>query len=504
MITPRLPSFRARSAVFFYIGLIIVGSVCLYIVDPDRITENGLSPRRASLYGPISEREQLPWSAIARQDEGCGMCAMDKELCAELGEASLARAVSYAGSNDRLRRVLARLRAGEPLTYGAIGGSISLGHGVGPDYDPNEPRVLHRLVFEHLNRLFPQKAGTAYGESGRDRGMNSYVNGALGATGSDYFSLCFKEHIPEDVDLVVIELAVNDEPQVYVQESYERLVRSLLDLPRKPAVLNLQVFQLMFSQILGGGDQHMGVAQYYDLPVISLRNAVLPAALGNASFVRELFHHFTEEPQDDLSDVDTRHIDVLGHRLSAQLVNAYIDSQLCEMDRLEARAGIQDIDELYPSPILPRLRVWSQYDPHSHLPSLAPNCFSMNSRNNKLVSLRSDGWREWNWGAKHYLIADQPGSTITFGFSTQIGAVRMNFLRSETFGLGSVVCWVDNDRDRGTVLDGYWNEPYNIGKVATIRDGLASGDHELHCELLDNTADPNGGREFRIISVMSF
>lgn len=40
----------------------------------------------------------------------------------------------------------------------------------------------------------------------------------------------------------------------------------------------------------------------------------------------------------------------------------------------------------------------------------------------------------------------------------------MNFLRSETFGLGSVVCWVDNDRDRGTVLDGYWNEPYNIGK----------------------------------------
>lgn len=59
----------------------------------------------------------------------------------------------------------------------------------------------------------------------------------------------------------------------------------------------------------------MGVAQYYDLPVISLRNAVLPAALGNASFVRELFHHFTEEPQDDLSDVDTRHVS--GVRLCA-------------------------------------------------------------------------------------------------------------------------------------------------------------------------------------------
>jgi hypothetical protein len=40
-----------------------------------------------------------------------------------LREAGLARAVSYAGSNDRLRRVLARMKAGEPFTVGVIGGS---------------------------------------------------------------------------------------------------------------------------------------------------------------------------------------------------------------------------------------------------------------------------------------------------------------------------------------------------------------------------------------------
>jgi hypothetical protein len=36
----------------------------------------------------------------------------------------------------------------------------------------------------------------------------------------------------------------------------------------------------------------------------------------------------------------------------------------------------------------------------------------------------------------------------------------------------------------------------------TIRDDLVPGEHTLECELLDETKDPGGGKEFRIISVM--
>lgn len=50
----------------------------------------------------------------------------------------------------------------------------------------------------------------AYGFSGASLGVNSLINGAQGATGSNYFSYCFGEQIPEDVDLVVLELAIND------------------------------------------------------------------------------------------------------------------------------------------------------------------------------------------------------------------------------------------------------------------------------------------------------
>lgn len=37
-----------------------------------------------------------------------------------------------------------------------------------------------------------------------------------------------------------------------------------------------------------------------------------------------------------------------------------------------------------------------------------------------------------------------------------------------------------------------------------IRTNLTPGDHILRCELLEATADPGGGTEFRIISVMRY
>lgn len=39
-------------------------------------------------------------------------------------------------------------------------------------------------------------------------------------------------------------------------------------------------------------------------------------------------------------------------------------------------------------------------------------------------------------------------------------------------------------------------------RAVTIREGLEIGDHTLTCELLKQTADPEGGTEFRLISVM--
>lgn len=38
------------------------------------------------------------------------------------------QAISYGGSNDRLRRLLAKIKVGEPFTVGVIGGSGTFSH----------------------------------------------------------------------------------------------------------------------------------------------------------------------------------------------------------------------------------------------------------------------------------------------------------------------------------------------------------------------------------------
>ena len=139
---------------------------------------------------------------------------------------------------------------------------MSTGHGIDwgtPEDPPHNPKYrqpnMHRLIFDHLDERYPSSspsideaiasaqelkaqdgnlqgsardlaaweeaidqdvaalpngAGSrAYGFSGRSKGVNSLINGASPGTGSDYFGYCFMEHIPEDVDLIVIELGTS-------------------------------------------------------------------------------------------------------------------------------------------------------------------------------------------------------------------------------------------------------------------------------------------------------
>ena len=42
---------------------------------------------------------------------------------------------------------------------------------------------MHRIVFDHINDLFPASNGTIIGQSGAGLSKNGYINGAKGATG---------------------------------------------------------------------------------------------------------------------------------------------------------------------------------------------------------------------------------------------------------------------------------------------------------------------------------
>jgi hypothetical protein len=113
---------------------------------------------------------------------------------------------------------------------------------------------------------------------------------------------------------------------------YEQLLRGVLALPNKPAVLNLQTIGLVFDALSQGGDQvsglsplvcgssdsfrmkqQLGVSQYYDVPVITIRSLILPIIFND---YRDAERFFTRKPEvsDDASweeQVDLRHVSPL-------------------------------------------------------------------------------------------------------------------------------------------------------------------------------------------------
>ena len=63
---------------------------------------------------------------------------------------------------------------------------------------------------------------------------HGHMNGGVPGTGPTYMEHCVHDHLPKDVDLVLLEYAVNTDRH---PASFERLLRTLLVHPRSPAVI---------------------------------------------------------------------------------------------------------------------------------------------------------------------------------------------------------------------------------------------------------------------------
>jgi hypothetical protein len=73
------------------------------------------------------------------------------------------------------------------------------------------------------------------------------------ATGSDYFSYCYPLHIPSDSDLVLIELGINDSAWEGHVVNLENLLRGLLEMESRPAVIVVEAMAFANGGVGGGG-----------------------------------------------------------------------------------------------------------------------------------------------------------------------------------------------------------------------------------------------------------
>ncbi|GJJ16093.1 hypothetical protein Clacol_010372 [Clathrus columnatus] len=419
----------------------------------------------------------------------CDACGPDDSLCAEYGEHNLAKSRLYEGTNFRFHRVIKQALAGEPVKIGVLGGSVTKGHGLRTQSDNWTNKFL-----EAWKGLFPNSQTELY-------------NGAVPATGSDYLSVCFGEHLDEDVDLVLIELAINDQRLESNANAYEWLLRGVLELPKRPAVINLQTMTLLFEQISMGGDLHIRFLR----AILCIRNFLVPYILKHAELDE---YYFCKNKE----GTDWRHVDVHGHKVMADILIAYTQRQICAVEMGKSRLQKADlkINEQLPKmedlDDIPRIRLLQKYDRDTVLEKFSPTCQSVRTTKHPLTPIENQGWTIWTFKGrldKPYLVAKNPGDFVKF--EVLVGTmrrVRITYLKSKTFGLGDVWCWLDDDRAKGTKVSGWWNkENLNIARqsyyfrVIVLSENAEPGKHTVTCEIMQETSDPGKGHEFRLIAV---
>ena len=196
------------------------------------------------------------------------------------------------GNKVRVANVIKKMKNGEEVTVGYIGGSITQGTSAGNEL------CYARLTTNYLEEMYP------------DAKIN-YVNAGIGATGS-YIGV---HRVTDDLlshspDLVFVEFSVNDTTEFTERnkESYDSLLRTIWNSSANPAIITVATTQEDGTSFQ---EQHAEIVKHYDLPMISYRNTILDT-IEHGDIVWK-----------DISG-DNIHPNVPGHKIVAQLLKAYI------------------------------------------------------------------------------------------------------------------------------------------------------------------------------------
>ncbi|GAA6039001.1 hypothetical protein JCM8097_000149 [Rhodosporidiobolus ruineniae] len=441
-------------------------------------------------------------------------CGISPELVQEFGAHNFRLSQVHVGSGFRMQKVLAKAQRGEKVRIGVIGGSVSLGHGTDPvtgqrnKYGAVKPEdQWHQFVRKYLADL-----------SGVEP---EFIMGAKAATDSSFFEWCWATLIGTELDLVLVELAVNDDYRDGF-DSAENLLRSLLQLETQPAVLYADTFALGWtstrSSIIGAQDYQSSLASWYDVPQIGTRGALLTAMIRDPSLREPLF----------LSDV--RHGSVKVHRFLGSMIVGYMQQELCRIDPLVLDGPEEEIEEAdidlteeeqarrwrrkrglegefaWPTAEglgeVPRVKMNEAWNADVSHPVKAPVC-EVAGGALKPVNDSKD-WTLFNWKYSKYYYETKKANSEEIVFEAEVkegatGQVAVSYLRSKQYNLGKARCSVGKQT---AVLDGFWTQSASVAQTMVVAKNLPPGKHTVSCRTLPANAGEQA-TAFRLMGVMT-
>jgi hypothetical protein len=336
---------------------------------------------------------------------------------------------------------------------GVIGASVSAGQGV-PD---------------HASDVYPYRFADMISSSKKaGSGLVNVHNGAIAGTVSQYMSVCLGSHVPSDVDLVVVEYAINDpynaEHDTDMRKAFERLLRKLLNLPKKPAVILLLNYNWNTAQ----GVYYKGTAEadfltyatFYSLPALSVRAAVHELLENNVDgFISKGTRAKSPELAGKLWHFDTIHPDGrTGHRAFAELLYHLYNETLISLER--QAVGPEDLKR---AAAVRKPMVADNYEAHDERCLIGPKFTDavVSKEGFEYINEAPQSPRP-KWG----YVATKPGSKLSLKVSTMASSggkgvkslpvlVELAHLKSYTkMGIAEVTC-SNGCTCNKTEVDGY-------------------------------------------------
>lgn len=363
-----------------------------------------------------SKAEGTDTPATAAADTGTTPPVTTAELSPEeqAHKDMVGRSFLSFGNTYRIEQKLSQAFRGEKMTVAYLGGSITEGVGGTPD------TCYAKLSYNYIAKNY----GT---------GNNvEYVNAGVSGTPSILGNLRVqKDVLDKNADIVFIEFAVNDGMEQLYKESYESLVRTVLQQENEPAVI------LLFTVTKTGHtcQEHMSqIGEYYSLPMISVPDAIQPEIeSGRMAW-------------EDYSD-DEAHPNAEGHKLVAEFIENYFET-------LKVRNAV---DEYVEMPIVPKFGnpyenaflAEADYDnSNENLQIADTGSFSVQSR--RIADFEKGAW-----------VYDGEGSTplkMTVRGNSMFFVCKRN--NSDTMGKFDVIINGSKAATIDTNQSGGWGEPF--------------------------------------------
>lgn len=239
----------------------------------------------------------------------------------------IARSCMQTGNLYRMKKAIAKAKAGEDVTIAYIGGSITQGAGA-------KPIGTNSYAYRSYE-MFKQRFGKG------DGGNVHFIKAGVGGTPSELGLTRYEDDVLRQgavaPDVVVIEFAVNDAGDETNGVCYESLALMAMEGPGNPAVV------LLFSVFMDDynlQDNLSRVGYHYNLPMVSIKNAVTPnfyedtPVITKRQFFYDLYHpsndghrimadcldyfwKLAEEGETPAEDVDLTKEGVIGNRYRA-------------------------------------------------------------------------------------------------------------------------------------------------------------------------------------------